>query len=140
MTSLYDELRSNTMSNMDSRRAKQEQEKQQHDAHLSEVVDKLYQQIADTCVERMITASHEGHFYATLFSFTNQDMFEDFKTVFLIRGPFRSKYTYGLAYFEQRNIVPVISRLREKYAPVEIYMKYDRSNRTHHLMATWKTE
>lgn len=140
ITSLYTELRTNTMSNIETRKAKQEADKQQHDLRLSEVIDKLTETITETCVEKMMTASQEGHFYATLFSFTNQDMFEDFKTVFLIKGPFRSKYTYGLAYFEQRNITPILTRLREKYSPVEIYMKYDRVSRTHHIMATWKNE
>lgn len=140
MSSLYTELRTNTMSNMETRRAKQEKDKQEHDNRLSSVLDKLYEEITSSCVEKMKAASHEGHFYATLFSFTNQDVFEEFKTVFLIKGPFRSKYTYGLAYFEQRNIVPILNRLREDYGPIEIYMKYDRINRTHHIMATWKND
>lgn len=139
-TSLYTELRTNTMSNIESRKAKQEADKQKYDLRLSEALDKLNDVIIDTCVDKMRTASQEGHFYATLYSFTNHDIFEEFKTVFLIKGPFRSKYTYGIAYFEQRNITPILTRLREKYSPVDIYMKYDRLQHTHHIMATWKNE
>ena len=140
MSTLYTELRTNTMSNMETRRAKQEHDKLEHDRRLSTTLDKLYGEITESCVDKMKAASHDGHFYATLYSFTNQDIFDEFKTVFLIKGPFRSKYTYGLAYFEQRNIVPILTRLREEYGPIEIYMKYDRNNRVHHIMATWKND
>lgn len=140
--SLYKQLRTNTMSNIETRKAKQDADKQEYDIRLSRTLDKLTETITETCVEKMMTASQEGHFYATLYSFTNQDLFNEFKTVFLIKGPFRSKYTHclGLVYFEQRHMTPILTRLYEEYAPVEIYMKYDRLSRTHHIMATWKNE
>lgn len=125
---------------MDARIAKQEHDKRENDKRLSVAVDKLYEEIASTCVEKMKAASCNGHFYATLFSFTNHDMFEKFKTVFLIKGPLRKHYVDSLMYFENMNIVPILHRLRNLYEPIHIYMKYDRMNSVHHIMATWKND
>jgi hypothetical protein len=136
---LYQELRTNTFSNIDNRRAKQEDERRRHDEHLSDVLNRLEGTIMYNCYEKMRQASMEGHFYATLYSFTNQDMFDDFKTVFLMKGPYRSQFSHGLIYFEQKNIVPILTRLKNVLDPIDVYIKYDRMTKTHHVMASWKT-
>lgn len=131
---LYNELRNNTLSNLDHRRAKQEEERRRQDERLTAVLDRLETVIMSSGYDKMRQASLEGHFYATLYSFTNQDVFEDFKTVFLVKGPYKN----GLEYFESRGIVPLMARIHNVLKPIDVYLKYDRHTRTHHLMVSWK--
>lgn len=135
---LFEELRSNTQLNIDNRRTRQELEKRQHDEKLAYALDRLTTEIETDCVEKMKAASNEGHYYATLCSFTNQDIFDDYKTVFLLKGPFRGKSVYGLMYYEQKGMIPIMKRLDMKYRPIEFFTKYDRNTKTHHLLASWK--
>ena len=135
---LFEELRTNTQSNIMNRRIRQELEKQQHDERLAYALDCLTTDIESECVEKMKAASNEGHYYATLYSFTNNDIFDNYKTVFLLKGPFRGKNVYGLLFYEQKGLVPIITRLNTKYAPIEFFMKYDRNTKTHHILASWK--
>lgn len=136
--SLFDELRMNTQANVEMRRNRQEIEKRQLDEKMSTTLDRLTEEIENGCVGKMIAASNDGHYYATLLSFTNQDMFDDYKTVFLIKGPFRGKNVYGLLYYEQKGMISVMKRLNDKYSPIEFFTKYDRSTKTHHVLASWK--
>lgn len=135
---LFEELRANTLMNMENRHNRQELEKRQHDERLACALDRLTTEIETDCVEKMKQASHEGHYYATLYSFTNHDIFDEYKTVFLLKGPFRGKSVYGLLYYEQKGMVPIMKRLDMKYRPIEFFTKYDRNTKTHHLLASWK--
>lgn len=132
----YNELRANTFSNIDNRRVKQEEERQRHSEYLNSVLSNFEEMLLSSIREKMLDASRNGHFYATIYTFTNMDMFEDFNTVFLLKGPYRS----GNLFFEQQGIVPLITRLRTKFDPIDIYMNYDRGTKTHRLMASWKFE
>jgi len=132
----YNELRANTFSNIDNRRMKQEDERQRHSEYLNSVLSNFEEMLMLSLREKMLEASRDGHFYATIYTFTNIDTFEDLKTVFLLKGPYRS----GNLFFEQQGIVPLITRLRLNFDPIDIYMNYDRGTKMHRLMASWKFE
>lgn len=135
---LFEELRTLTQLNIENRRTRQEFEKKQNDEKLAYALDRLSIEIEIDCVDKMREASNAGHYYATLYSFTNQDYFDDYRTVFLIKGPFRGKSTYGLLYYEQKGMIPIMRRLEMKYGPIGFFTKYDRNTKTHHLLASWK--
>ena len=132
----YNELRANTLSNIDTRRVKQEADRRRHHDHLKSVMSRFEEMIMSSVREKMVDASRDGHFYATLYSFTNMDLFEGFKTVFLLKGPYNNRNLF----FEQQGLVPLVTRLQTKFDPIDIYTNYDRGTKTHHLMASWKSE
>jgi hypothetical protein len=132
----YNELRANTLSNIDTRRVKQEADRRRHHDHLKSVMSRFEEMIMSSVREKMVDASRDGHFYATLYSFTNMDLFEGFKTVFLLKGPYNNRNLF----FEQQGLVPLVTRLQTKFDPIDIYTNYDRGTQTHHLMASWKSE
>jgi hypothetical protein len=132
----YNELRANTLSNIDTRRVKQEEDRRRHHDHLKSVMSRFEEMIMSSLREKMVDASRDGHFYATLYSFTNMDLFEGFKTVFLLKGPYNNRNLF----FEQQGLVPLVTRLQTKFDPIDIYTNYDRGTQTHHLMASWKSE
>ena len=132
----YNELRANTLSNIDTRRVKQEADRRRHHDHLKSVMSRFEEMIMSSVREKMVDASRDGHFYATLYSFTNMDLFEGFKTVFLLKGPYNNRNLF----FEQQGLVPLVTRLQTKFDPIDIYTNYDRGTQTHLLMASWKSE
>jgi type IV secretory pathway VirB4 component len=136
--SFVNELRNNTESNMDNRKAREEHERQLNDKKLDDCIAKLTDSIMEQCEERMVAASKDGHYYATLYEFTNQCMYEDYKTVFLVKGPIRSRGYDGLAFFEHRGIEPLLQRLSKRLTPMGVFVKYDRNKRAYLLIATWK--
>lgn len=141
MNDLYSfiaELRNNTESNMDTRKAREYSERQLSDKKIEDCIAKLTEEIMERCEERMLAASKEGHYYATLYEFTNQCVYQDYKTVFLIKGPVRSRGFDGLAFFEQKGIEPLLQRLSKRLSPMGVFVKYDRNKRAYLLIATWK--
>jgi len=132
----YNELRANTLSNIDTRRVKQEEDRRRQHEYLKSVMSRFEEMIMSSLREKMVDASRDGHFYATLYSFTNMDLFEGFKTVFLLKGPYNNRNLF----FEQQGLVPLVTRLQTKFDPIDIYTNYDRGTKTHHLMASWKFE
>lgn len=136
---LYNELRFNTLSNMDNRIVKQEDGRQRQYENLASVMSRFEAMIMSNSREKMLEASKYGHFYATLYGFNNTDLFEEFRIVFLLKGPYRSQHACGISYFEQKGLIPLITRLQNTFNPIDIYMKYDRQTKTHHIMASWKS-
>lgn len=132
------ELRNNTEFNLDTRKAREDAERQCNDKKLEECIAKLTDDIMEHCEERMLTASNDGHYYATLYEFTNQCVYQDYKTVFLVKGPVRSRGFDGLAFFEQKGIEPLIQRLSKRLSPMGLFVKYDRNKRVYLILVTWK--
>jgi predicted amidohydrolase YtcJ len=139
----YNELRANTFSNIDTRRVKQVEDRRRQHEHLKSVMSHFEEMIMSTLREKMLDAIRDGRFYATLYSFTNMDLFEGFKTVFLLKRPYNNRnkqYACGHLFFEQQGIVPLVTRLQTRFDPIDIHTNYDRGTKTHHLMASWKSE
>jgi len=129
----YNELRANTLLNIETRLLKQEEYRRRHHDHLQSVMTRFEEMIMFSFREKMVDASQDGHFYATLYSFTNMDLFEGFKIVFLLKGPYNNRNLFF-------DLVPLVTRLQTKFDPIDIYTNYDRGTQTHHLMASWKSE
>lgn len=108
------------------------------DARLKRSVDELTLHIEAGSVEKMISASEKGYFSCRLFECKTTDTWdEDFRTVFLLRGP--SRWMNPVSFFELKNIVSVDRYLGEKMKPIEVQIRYDRHTQTHCVIASWKT-
>lgn len=136
--SFVNQLRNNTENNIDLRKAREETERRQHDKKMDECIQRLTDEIMLGCETCMLKASQEGHYYATLYEFTNNDMYDDYKTVFLMKGPIRSRGYDGLAFFEHKGIEPLLQRLSKRLSPMGVFIKYDRNKRAYLLIASWK--
>ena len=108
------------------------------DARLKKSVDELTLRIEAGSVAKMISASEKGYFSCRLFECKTTDMWnEDFRTVFLLRGP--SRWINPVSFFELKNIESVECYLGKKLNPIEVQVKYDRHSQTHCVVASWKT-
>ena len=137
------ELRHNTEDNIDSRKSREENERQKHDKNLNEHIERLVEDIMKNGQEKMFEASKQGHYYATLYEFTNNDVYDPFdeggyKTVFLMKGPIRARGYDGLAYFEHKGIEPLLQRVSKRVSPMGVFIKYDRIKRAYMLIVSWK--
>lgn len=137
--SFIQELQDNTLSNIDIRKQREENKRKEQYKKLEECISTLEQNIKQNCKELMKQSSDEGHYYATLLQFTNQDTLDDYKTVFLVKGPLNgTRASGGLAYFERRGIVPLLQRIAEHLSPLPVFIKYDRHRKTHSIIVSWK--
>jgi hypothetical protein len=136
--SFINQLRINTENNIDVRKAREDTERQLHDKNMDDCIQRLADEIMSGCEQRMLEASNEGHYYATLYEFTNNDTYDDYKTVFLMKGPIRSRGYDGLAFFEHKGIEPLIQRLSTRLSPMGVFIKYDRNKRAYLLIVSWK--
>jgi len=110
------------------------QERELNDTLLGECISKLTDEIINGCKERMRAASLEGKYQATLYEFTNQDMYEDYKTIFLMKGPIPG----CLAYFEHKGIPPILQSVCTYLSPLPVFIKYDHHHRSYLVIVSWK--
>lgn len=141
--SFISELRKNTENNIDTRKSREETERQHNYNMLNECIEKLTNDILLESENKMLDASKQGHYYATLYEFTNNDVYDPFddggyKTVFLMKGPIRARGYDGLAYFEHRGIEPILKRISNKVSPMGVFIKYDRNKHAYILLVSWK--
>lgn len=141
--SFISELRTNTEDNIDLRKSREETERLRNDNRLNECIEKLTNDIMIDSEKKMMDASKQGHYYATLYEFTNNDVYDPFndggyKTVFLMKGPIRARGYDGLAFFEHRGIEPLLKRISKRVSPMGVFIKYDRNKRAYLLIVSWK--
>lgn len=137
---LIQQLREKTEVNMQIRKTKENDSKHLKLEKMKAALDKITENIMANCVELMHKSSEDGYYYATLFKYTNTDMTDDFKTVFLVKGPMMNnkKTKSGVEFFEDLGIEPIIVRLNNNLSPMYCFHKYDRFAKEHSIICSWK--
>lgn len=137
---LISKLREKTELNMQIRKNKETETKTAKNERMKAAMDKITEDILSTCVETMHKSSEEGYYYATLFKYNNSDMLNDFKIVFLVKGPinYNKKAKNGVDFFEEQGIEPIINRLNSHLSPMYCFHKYDRVQKEHSIICSWK--
>ena len=139
-------LRENTALNMVKKREQQQQEYEARKVKLIESMNALEGYIMSTCKVKMMNASNYGHFFTKVMEFSNFDMFdENNKFVYLMKGPMRQRnrsaaakpLAYGIEYFKENNIVPLLDRLNETMKPIKFSVRFDKLKQAHVLYANW---
>lgn len=139
MESLYQDLQAKSLLNYKKKAEYRKELSVARDERLKQYVKELCETIELSSVEKMAAASEEGHFSCCLFECKTDDKFNDeYRTVFLLRGP--SRWSNPVSFFELKNITSVDRYLAERFKPFEIYLKFDRFNKKHCVMVSWKTE
>lgn len=141
MQSLYEELRTSTMQHINTRLDRQAEERRQNQSDMIAASHRLEGVIMNQCFEKMRAASKEGHFYATLYTFNNSDLFEDtrYRTIFLLKGPLRKTQANTNTNTDTNTTVdPLLPALNRSFAPMEMFTKFDRKEKTHHVIVSWK--
>jgi hypothetical protein len=134
-------LRENTAVNRVKKQEQKEKDEEERIVKLTESMNALEGYIVSTCKVKMMNASNYGHFFTQIMEFSNFDMFdENFKFVYLIKGPSRNRnrnQLYGVSYFKENDIVPMLDRLNEYMKPIRFSVRFDKINQTHTLYANW---
>lgn len=138
MDELFNELKANTTTNTLKRIEKEAEYKATRHQKFMEANKKFENEILVNYEEKMKNASDDGYSYCVLHEFTNDDMIDDVKKIFLMKGPM---YNYGkgngLSYFLNMNITPIISLIRDKFNPFRIEVKYNKNQKVNKVIIYW---
>ena len=110
MQDLLQDLRQTSYENYDKRIEKRKQEQEKRPIHMKNLMEKLLMGIQSDAKEKMKTASIDGYYSASLFSFEPVDVCDEgnmsFKYTFLFRGPkYDTGNGCGMEYFEKLRII-----------------------------------
>jgi hypothetical protein len=131
-------LRENTATNMMKKRERQEKVHEMRLQKLVTSMNALEGYVTTICKTKMMDASDYGHIFTRVMEFTNFDMFdEDYKFVFLMKGPIRNRNSSGVTYFKEHNIIPLLDRLNESMQPIKFTLRFDKAKQSHTLYANW---
>ena len=111
---------------------------QQRDQRMRDAIQSAFDTISEQTNEQMIAASSLGNFGCVIFECQGSDQFnEEFKYVYLLKGPLR--WNGSMTFFETKNTESLLTKLKNHFSPIHIYMKYDRYTKKHLIIASWKT-
>lgn len=145
MEHLMNTLIENTKENTNTRMMQMQIKQKERDEHLKYILDELYDSIMtshENVEEKLMDASKRGYDSIVLYAYTSKLQFNTFRVSFLLRGPLvnRRDEGCGLEFFEKKEIKPVINRLKEKFAPMDVYTKYDKRKQENLIIVSWKTK
>jgi predicted AlkP superfamily pyrophosphatase or phosphodiesterase len=138
METLLQELRTKSLASYEKNMSERQVANKQRDERMKDAIEKIYEEIVSTSTEKMKTASENGNFGTVLFECTNDDKYdEEFKYVFLLKGPVR--WNKEVPFFESKGTEPLLVKLKKYLNPIHVHMKYDRVQKMHKVIASWKT-
>lgn len=147
MENFVKNLQTVSLANQQKRKDFENEERRKKDDNLREHLNKLESEIKATMADKMNKASEEGLFEACLLTFDSKTQFDDYKTIFLVKGPLmrtmRDAYPQvphvNTGFFQQRDIVPLMDRLKD-YTGLYVFLKYHRDTKSYSLNITWVPE
>ena len=138
-------LRTESTANNAKRRERDFENRKLKDEQITSSMNELEQMISENMEQKMKESASLGHFQTVLYSFDTSTMFNDFKSIFLIRGPLVRKNAKRIvnnnnneAFFMNKGIKPMLVRFREKLSPMHVYVRYNRIEKCHELLASWR--
>ena len=138
-------LRTESLKNKEQRREREIEYRRTKDDQIREAMDSLEMSVMSEMEATMTNAASLGHFQAVLLTFNTTDVHNDIKTIFLMRGPLiRNKnskppsHNNNESYFVNKGIQPMLSRFQDKLAPMYVYIRYNKMDKRHELIASWK--
>jgi hypothetical protein len=139
MQELYEQLSQISNQNENKRLTAQREYQNEQDNILRELIEKLSKDIMEDHVQKMTTASEDGYKHCVLYSFGQNDMYEEkHKKTFLSRGPINDRgFGKGLKFYHNKNIKPLIELLRDNLSPFRVEMRYNKQKRIHSIVVYW---
>ena len=140
MENLMNEAIENTKQNMESRLKKIEEYNIEKDIKLKITLNNLENDIVKDFENKVKEASSNGYDFVNIYGYDNKDTFEEMKLNFLLKGPLMDRRGEGNRYdfFYNKEIIPVMERIKTKLSPFNIYLRFDRSQRKNFITASWK--
>ena len=145
MNTFIHTLRTESLENKERRREREMENRKMKDDHIREAMDNLEDYISNDMESKMKDAASFGHFQAVIYMFDTSSMLNNFKTIFLMRGPLiRNRNTKPVnhnnneLFFVNKGIKPMLTRFKEKLTPMHVYIRYNKIEKRHELIASWK--
>lgn len=136
---LYKDLQRVSLENYIKRNETRKEMSIERDKRLAVAVEELCNFIKSNAKEKMIQASERGYFSCRIFECASDEKFNDeYRTVFLLRGP--TRWIHPVSFMEMKKIKTVDQCLSDCFNPVEISIGYNRTNKTHYVLASWKND
>lgn len=138
MDKLYENLKTTTEKNY----TKRIESIAEHNASKAEkIINAIHEFENEICKEyetRMKTMSENGYNYCILHEFKNDEMISEYKKIFLIKGPYNDYGKgSGETYFKNLNINPLMEKLKDKFKPFRIEMKYNKHQHKNKMIVYW---
>lgn len=146
MDEFKQELIEKSVKNVNVKQEKLQQMEKDRRDNLENVINMMYEKINENLEDNMRKASGNGYFSTPLYRFKLDDVinteFGEYKLIFLFKGPKSNRLNpsaSGLAYFESKGVMSLLSRLQVKYTTFGMYNKYNKSENMLEYFITWKT-
>ena len=142
METLIQEIRKTTIDNVETRLKKIDTIRHQKDERLKQVLNNLEKHLLVDFESKIREASVNGYDNTAIFRFSTKDVYEDYRLYFLLKGPLldRRGDGVGLMFFYNKDIVPVMERIKTYLYPFVVYMRYDRYKKENLVIVSWKDD
>jgi hypothetical protein len=138
MSQFKEEIQKVSVQKFNENQSKRFELSKERDVRMSFQMIELAHNIITGSKDLIMEASENGKFGCSIFECSNNTNYtEDYKSVFLLRGPFHWDSEVG--FFETKGMLSVLDMVRDALDPIDVYMKYDRMTMTHKIIAVWKT-
>ena len=139
MQSLFKELQETSIQQYNANRILTKANSLARDEILKKAVTDFGNEIVMRSPLRMKQASEQGLFSCCIFECQDDETYsDDFRMAFLLRGPFNWAKT--ISFFEMKNTQSVFDYVADSISPINVHLKFNRSSRTHMIIASWKTK
>jgi hypothetical protein len=116
---------------------------EENEHHIREAMMKLYSDIEKDAPNIMLTAANKGHWYTSIYKWTNDDQIDNIPVAALIYGPKRLRkgsdgsYRCGLEYIEKTlQMIPIVNYLKNLYPGTAFSVLYIGSGKSI-IRASW---
>lgn len=131
MNKLYNNTIKKTVSvlNMDKQDYEKHIQKYIHD----DIIDKLYKHIIKNSINKIKYASNNGKSLVVIYKYAGHEKFYYKFINFLIKG----SPNEGLSWFTEKNIEPLIVKLKRYYKPFNVYTRFNMSECLNEIVVEW---
>lgn len=139
MDKLFNDFQQNTEKNLQNRIDRENESKKTNDKLILDVITNLFNHIIENSLEIMRQSSMDGYYSCSLYEYTHTDIFEQYPTIFLVKGPKQCvSFNSIFNYFDNKGIKPLLLQLQEYFYPFKCFIRYNRSTSKYNIIVSWK--
>lgn len=136
---LYNIVKTNTAENQQKKLDNARKREKEMDENLETAINDLFNEILEGYQQKIEDASIEGMNQCVIYTYNVNDLIGEYhKKNFLMRGPvYDIGNGNGLNYFMKKGVEPLLTRLKSRFTPFQIRLKFNRKLQTNSLIIFW---
>lgn len=142
MNNFYEEISALTTNNLETRIQLERQKQEDNNEKIKSAIDALFSMLTDSenYKLKVTEAASKGYNKCILFEFDQdqKDATTNLPLVFIFKGPKYDKgQGYGLRFFDNLDIVPLLRKLNTEFAPFKVYFSFIHKTKKYRLELLW---